>query len=989
MLDALYALFIAPLEFVMQTVLGWAHGELQSYGWAIVVMSLVVNTLILPIYNKAEGWQEEERRIKKGFADREAMIKRAFKGQERFTMLATMRRQAGYTPLLAMRSSVGFLLQIPFFIAAYHLLSHMEALRGVSFGVISDLGSPDGLIALGGLSINALPLMMTAVNLLSAFVYTASLSRQDKIQLYALSAIFLVLLYDSPAALTLYWTLNNVYSLGKNEVEKTWFPRFESARGMRFDVWLGFAALALLRRLPRGRWLAAAGAALFIAAGSLGASTWHKNDVGMVLAPPVLSVFLLLLAGSSLLLLLAALRAGSTLPTLRRAGAMRWTAAVWGGVALAAALWTAFASDLEPWYLQLKVPTAGAWCVMGLSAGALLLAALLRLDEALGGEAEPGCERLWNAASLLLVTMASLALPLVVYASDPSSVTNGLMEVFPLQICTWVVLMLVFWQLGRMLTGRLKTAASAVLTVCTLASALYAFVFVGDYGVIMDGRLDNPGALGGGRVADLLIYAACAATLWALWRWAGPKRLAAATGGLGAVCVVLSLGYASAVIAGDDGCEPAFASKAAPQKPAYADALYAFSESGRNLVVIVFDMFTGDHFPKLYAENPDVAEAMTGFVWFKDTLSVGSGTGFGLPTATGGNRYSVRSINADNEGKSFLELYGESYANIANLLGPAWRSAVSGWVWPPKAADFKVKPEAVVGHAQQENDWFGYYYADALAKESAGEALNAQAFLFSVALFKMSPYSGRHVIYRRGAWLMPSRRSLTGYYAFAPMRALIENSHAEAGRGDTFRYFYFEGTHSGFYFDEAGRPSAVKHLQPAGWREAHTDFEYNHYLAEQANLKALARWLQWLKKAGLYDRTRIVVVSDHGGYDTHTLMEVLGRVSQRGREGKDSDSNPGLRYPLLLWKDFGAQGELRVDETHLMTNGDGLDLLLKGIVEVPPKYSGDWTNPNRIRWYESTNDWGFEKGHIPANEYEVRGTMFNKDNWNYLGEAKP
>lgn len=28
-------------------------------------MSLVVNTVILPIYNKAEGWQEEERAVKR------------------------------------------------------------------------------------------------------------------------------------------------------------------------------------------------------------------------------------------------------------------------------------------------------------------------------------------------------------------------------------------------------------------------------------------------------------------------------------------------------------------------------------------------------------------------------------------------------------------------------------------------------------------------------------------------------------------------------------------------------------------------------------------------------------------------------------------------------------------------------------------------------------------------------------------------------------
>ena len=146
MLSTLYTLFIAPLELFMSSILSASHFWLDSWGWAIVAMSLVVNTVILPIYNKAESWQEEERAVRRGFEAREAMIKRTFKGQERFAMLSTMRRQAGFTPLLAMRSSVGFLLQIPFFIAAYHLLSHWEPLKGVAFGPIPDLGAADCLL---------------------------------------------------------------------------------------------------------------------------------------------------------------------------------------------------------------------------------------------------------------------------------------------------------------------------------------------------------------------------------------------------------------------------------------------------------------------------------------------------------------------------------------------------------------------------------------------------------------------------------------------------------------------------------------------------------------------------------------------------------------------------------------------------------------------------------------------------------------------------
>ena len=123
MLDFFYTILIAPLEYWMHAVLCWGYDRLHVWGWAIVVMSLVVNFVILPIYIKAESWQEEERAIRKRFEAKEAMIKAVFKGQERFAMISTMQRQAGYTPLLTLRSSIGFFLQIPFFFAAYHFLS--------------------------------------------------------------------------------------------------------------------------------------------------------------------------------------------------------------------------------------------------------------------------------------------------------------------------------------------------------------------------------------------------------------------------------------------------------------------------------------------------------------------------------------------------------------------------------------------------------------------------------------------------------------------------------------------------------------------------------------------------------------------------------------------------------------------------------------------------------------------------------------------------
>jgi hypothetical protein len=57
---------------------------------------------------------------------------------------------------------------------------------------------------------------MTLINCISGTIYSRGFPARDKIQLYGAAFIFLILLYNSPAGLVLYWTLNNIFSLVKN-----------------------------------------------------------------------------------------------------------------------------------------------------------------------------------------------------------------------------------------------------------------------------------------------------------------------------------------------------------------------------------------------------------------------------------------------------------------------------------------------------------------------------------------------------------------------------------------------------------------------------------------------------------------------------------------------------------------------------------------------------------------------------------------------------
>jgi YidC/Oxa1 family membrane protein insertase len=188
----------------------------KETGLSIIAISIVISVLCLPVYIVAENWQKKERDIQKKLKRKIDKIKGVFKGDEQYMMLSTFYRQNKYHPIYAMRSTFGLLIQIPFFIAAYTYLSHLDALQGAHFLFIKNLGAPDALLNIGSIKLNLLPILMTAINCVSGAIYTRGFPVKDKIQLYGMAAIFLVLLYNSPSGLLVYWTMNNIFSLAKN-----------------------------------------------------------------------------------------------------------------------------------------------------------------------------------------------------------------------------------------------------------------------------------------------------------------------------------------------------------------------------------------------------------------------------------------------------------------------------------------------------------------------------------------------------------------------------------------------------------------------------------------------------------------------------------------------------------------------------------------------------------------------------------------------------
>ena len=110
----LYTIFIQPLQLIFEVIFNIANKFINHPGLSIIVLSLIMNFLVLPLYKRADDMQERQRdteaRLKKGMDH----IKKSFSGDERMMILQVFYKQNNYKPTSALSGSVSLLLEIPF-----------------------------------------------------------------------------------------------------------------------------------------------------------------------------------------------------------------------------------------------------------------------------------------------------------------------------------------------------------------------------------------------------------------------------------------------------------------------------------------------------------------------------------------------------------------------------------------------------------------------------------------------------------------------------------------------------------------------------------------------------------------------------------------------------------------------------------------------------------------------------------------------------------
>ena len=856
-LSMLYTFIISPLELLFEVIFSVANRIIGNAGISIIFLSLAVNFLVLPLYKRADELQAEERDIQAKMAPRIKLIKSTFKGDERFMMLQEYYRINHYKPIYALKSSVSLLLQIPFFIAAYNLLSGMQSFQGMRFGFIADLGKEDAMFMIGNFPVNILPILMTIINIVSGIIYTKGHPLRAKIQVYGLAAVFLVLLYHSPAGLVFYWLLNNVFSLVKNIFYKLKNPK------KVLSIVLAVAAAAVL------------------------VLTAFRADLGA-------RQKLLLAAGCILLMV------------------------------------PLFAGKIK---LKNNLKEAPKKNAFGFFAGVIFMAFVTGL--------------------LIPSSVINSSVAEFIDVVNPSNPVKYIVNAMLLSFGSWVLWGGVFY---FFMSDKMKAAFSKVIWMICGVSVIDYMLFGTNLGILsatLQYEIIPEFKLGEYAFNTFLVVVTGAFLYLIYSQFPKITKTILVVG----ILTVMGIGaYDSALVWRSYRWYMGSIAASSEDMP-----VIPLSKDGQNVVVIMLDRAMGTQVPYIFDEKPELKEQFDGFTYYPNTISYGAYTNFGAPALYGGYEYTPENMNARPD-ESLESKHNEALKVMPYIFGDKdyevtiCDPSYAGYKWIPDLSIYDERPEF---NCYITNGKFNYFENETTSVSSArmNEIRNRNFFCFS--LMKVSPLVLQETLYDGGIYNEAASVSgdtegainaaalvqhtdgiskSTGYSqvfleSYPVLQKLPEITSVNDGSKNTFLMMSNDTTHSPCLLQEPDYVPALNvdntvydydmgRRYSLNGRIMDMSYEYQvtHYHVNMAAYIQLGQWFDYLREMGVYDNTRIILVSDHG--------RNIGQFNVKC-EGEDME----LFMPLLMVKDFNATG-FTVSED-FMTNADTPIIATSGLIDNP------------------------------------------------------
>ena len=200
-----------PLDYLARLLL-WVLVQLKglcgSYGWSIIIMTILVRLLFWPATAKANASMKKMSKVQPQIQ----ALREKYKDNPQMLNAKMMElyRTEGVNP---MGGCLPILLQIPVFFALYATLDGAVELRQVPFWWSADLAAPDTVAHIFGLPINPLVIAMTLLMVVQQRLTPTAMDPMQQKMMMVMPIVMLFFLYNLPSGLTLYWTVSQIFSI--------------------------------------------------------------------------------------------------------------------------------------------------------------------------------------------------------------------------------------------------------------------------------------------------------------------------------------------------------------------------------------------------------------------------------------------------------------------------------------------------------------------------------------------------------------------------------------------------------------------------------------------------------------------------------------------------------------------------------------------------------------------------------------------------------
>jgi YidC/Oxa1 family membrane protein insertase len=186
------------------------HSWLHDYGLAILALTTIIKLTLWPIQNKAN----RSMRQMAALSPKVQELRDKYKDDPTRMNQEMMKlyKQYGINPV---GGCLPMMIQIPIFFGLFKMLGQAVELRNAKFLWVKDLSQPDTIahLPLLGWPINIIPLCMAATQIwLMAMTPKTGDPTQRRVMMFT-PLIFLFICYNFAAALALYYTAQNLFSI--------------------------------------------------------------------------------------------------------------------------------------------------------------------------------------------------------------------------------------------------------------------------------------------------------------------------------------------------------------------------------------------------------------------------------------------------------------------------------------------------------------------------------------------------------------------------------------------------------------------------------------------------------------------------------------------------------------------------------------------------------------------------------------------------------